>query len=118
MLKSGHAKAEEARRKAHSQFNKPKTKEGKGLSEYEKARQATAAKTARLRALRLEKEAADRESAAQAAAAKGRPSKAGRAVRNEAPAETEVDEVEPELGGEPNFVDDSEPEDKSRFIDG
>lgn len=63
MMKSVRAKADEARRKAQAKFAKPKSQEGKGLSEYEKAKLATAAKTARLRALRLEKEAAERETA-------------------------------------------------------
>ena len=40
------------------------------MSEYDQRRKAELEKTARLRALRLAKEAADREAAAQAAAAK------------------------------------------------
>jgi len=63
-MNSGNVKADEARRRAQAQFAKPKAAEAKGLSEYEKAKRATAAKTARLRALRLEKEAAERDAVA------------------------------------------------------
>ena len=100
MTKSGYAKAEEARRKAHAQFAKPKSQEGKGLSDYEKAKQATAAKTARLRALRLEKEAADRASGAKPTkAVKGKGAVASR-VEDEDADETVEDAVEL---GEPGF---------------
>lgn len=121
-MKSGHGKAEEARRKAHAQFNKPKANDGKGVSDYEKAKQATAAKTARLRTLRLEREAADRDVAAQAVAAGGKPPKAAKAARAAVPDEVDDDdddsgESEPEIGAEPQFGADPEQESQSRFDD-
>jgi len=119
-MKSGHGKAEEARRKAHAQFNKPKGHDAKGLSDYEKAKLATAAKTARLRAQRLEKEAADRDLAAQVVAAGGKPPKATKASRATAADEAEEDDAEgsePEIGAEPEFGADTEREPESRFID-
>ncbi len=93
-MKSGN-KAEEARRRAHAQFAKPKAGEAKGLSDYEKAKRATAAKTERLRALRLEKEAAEREVAEKAVAAGAKPPKKAKARRETAVEEEEV-EVEAE----------------------
>jgi hypothetical protein len=69
MLKPGGARAEEARRKAQEQFAKVKQRDAEALKEREKIQAADAAKTARLRALRLAKEAADEAAAAQAAAA-------------------------------------------------
>lgn len=102
-MKSGNVKAEEARRRAHAQFAKPKAAEAKGLSDYEKAKRATAAKTARLRALRLEKEAAERETVGD------KPTKKAKAARREsaadaeeADAESDMD-VEREIGTEPRF---------------
>ncbi|MDX9860189.1 MAG: hypothetical protein RBS99_04650 [Rhodospirillales bacterium] len=91
-MKSGN-KAEEARRRAHAQFAKAKAGEPKGLSDYEKAKRATAAKTVRLRALRLEKEAAEREVAEKAVAAGAKPPKKSKASR----AETAADEEEMEV---------------------
>lgn len=58
----------ESQRRAEAQFNKKKTV--KTPAEANTAQQAEAEKTARLRALRLAKEAADKDSAARAAAAK------------------------------------------------
>jgi|GEM_PF-6290016 hypothetical protein len=113
-MKSGN-KAEEARRKAHAQFAKPKAGEAKGLSDYEKAKRATAAKTARLRALRLEKEAADRETTEKAVAAGGKPpkkTKAGRreTVADEEEVDTEADTEHEREIGEPRFEEGGESE--------
>jgi hypothetical protein len=58
----------ESRRRAAAQFNKGKTV--KPQAETNTGQQAEAEKTARLRALRLAKEAADKDSATRAAAAK------------------------------------------------
>jgi len=70
MLMPGRTKAEEARRRAQDEFAKVKKREAKVLSDREKARNARLEKTARLRDLRLEKEAADREAAERLAADK------------------------------------------------
>ncbi|MBE0533728.1 MAG: hypothetical protein IH626_23135 [Rhodospirillales bacterium] len=104
-------KAEEARRRAHAQFAKPKAGEAKGLSDYEKAKRATAAKTVRLRALRMEKEAADREVAEKAAAAGVKPPKKTKAARSETVADEEDVEVDAEHEreiGEPQFEEGGE----------
>lgn len=101
-------KAEEARRRAHAQFAKPKAGEAKGLSDYEKAKRATAAKTVRLRALRMEKEAADREVAEKALAAGVKPPKKTKARRETAVEEDEVEveaDTEHEEIDEPHFGD-------------
>jgi hypothetical protein len=58
----------ESRRRAEEQFHTRKTVNRQ--AETNTAQQAEAEKTARLRALRLAKEAADRESAARVASAK------------------------------------------------
>ncbi|WP_316978437.1 hypothetical protein [Shumkonia mesophila] len=111
-MKSGH-KAEEARRRAHAQFAKPKAGEAKGLSDYEKAKRVTAAKTVRLRALRLEKEAADREVAEKAVAAGVKPPKKTKAGRSEPVVEEEDAEADAEGEreiGEPHFEEGGESE--------
>ena len=56
--------------KAEGKFTKVQEQERKALKERDKERQAANEQIARLKALRLAKEAADREVAAQAAAAK------------------------------------------------
>jgi hypothetical protein len=58
----------ESRRRAEEQFNRKKTV--KPQAEANTAQRAEAEKTARLRALRLAKEAADKDSAARVSAAK------------------------------------------------
>ncbi len=63
MLKSGRSRAEE-------QFAATRKKDKQALKEKEKARQDRAEHVARLRALRLAKEAADKKAADKAAAEK------------------------------------------------
>jgi hypothetical protein len=73
MAKSPALNSEEARRKAEDRFRKAKQREGEAQTAYEelaKHQKAEAAKTGRLRALRLAKEAADAEEARRAAEAK------------------------------------------------
>ncbi len=57
-------RAEEARRRAQEHFSKAQERESAFVREREKAEAAQAAKTARLRALRLAKEEEDRRNAA------------------------------------------------------
>ena len=59
----------EARRKAEERLAVIKGQNAKALEDYSKLRQIEAAKTARLRALRLAKEAADKEASGNAPAA-------------------------------------------------
>lgn len=73
MAKSPALNSEEARRKAEDRFRKAKQREGEAQTAYEelaKHQKAEAAKTDRLRALRLAKEAADAEEARRQAEAK------------------------------------------------
>lgn len=73
MAKSPALSSEEARRKAEDRFRKAKQREGDAQSAYDelaKHQKAEAAKTDRLRALRLAKEAADAEDARRQAEAK------------------------------------------------
>jgi hypothetical protein len=56
----------EARRKAEERLAIVKAQNAKALEDYAKLRQAEVAKTARLRALRLAKEAAEKEGASRA----------------------------------------------------
>jgi hypothetical protein len=63
-MKPEGSRADEARRKAQGIFGKKDQQESGFFKELEKANAASAAKTAKLRALRLAKEAADREAAA------------------------------------------------------
>jgi hypothetical protein len=68
---------EEARRRAEARFAKTKQRDQDAQTAYEelaKHQRAEAAKTERLRALRLAKEAAEAEVAARAAAAKAQAS--------------------------------------------
>ncbi|HEX4113798.1 MAG TPA: hypothetical protein VH020_14795 [Stellaceae bacterium] len=67
MLESKRNKAESARRNASDKFARLAEREAEFWREKEKRLSADAAKTARLRALRLGKEAADRETQANAA---------------------------------------------------
>ena len=64
------ARAAEKRRKSQEQLAKVKQRDADALREREKAQAADAAKTVRLRTLRLAKEAADKSAAEQAAAEK------------------------------------------------
>ncbi len=68
MLNSRRLRDEEARRKAQEHFDKVKHHDAEIVKEREKLQQADAEKTARLRALRLAKEAADKAAAAVAGA--------------------------------------------------
>jgi hypothetical protein len=69
-MASNRLQSEETRRKAHEKFAKSEQRAKTVLSERHKAIAAVAAKSARLRALRLAKEAADNEAAAKKAAEK------------------------------------------------
>jgi hypothetical protein len=73
-----HHTADPARRRTKDSLMKTKHAQVNAASHVAEARQAEAAKTARLRALRLAKEAADREAAALAAAAAPPKKRAGR----------------------------------------
>jgi hypothetical protein len=70
MLKPNQARIEEARKKAHDLWVQGKAKDAEIVKEREKAFTAQAEKTARLRALRLAREAADLEAAARQPAKK------------------------------------------------
>lgn len=70
MMKSREVRDEAARRKAQDQFAKVKQRDAEALKDREKVQAAEAAKTARLRALRLAKEAIDKEAADKEAAEK------------------------------------------------
>jgi hypothetical protein len=77
---SRDARNEEARRRAQEKFAKVQQREAETLKEKQQVFAAIAAKTARLRALRLAKERSDKEAAERAAAARGG-SRAGRAAK-------------------------------------
>lgn len=77
MMKSETRRDEAARSKAQAQFAKVKQRDAEALHDRERSQAADAAKTARLRALRLAKEAADKL-AAEAAAAEAKPTKTRR----------------------------------------
>jgi hypothetical protein len=70
MMKSREVRDEAARRKAQDQFAKVKQRDADALKDREKVQAAEAAKTARLRALRLAKEAIDKDTAEKEAAEK------------------------------------------------
>ena len=70
MADSGNSRADQARRKAQEQFSAVKRRDDEARKNRDSALAAALAKTERLRALRLEKEAADRAAAAEAAAKK------------------------------------------------
>lgn len=61
---------EEARRKAEDKFTKAKKRDARLVKEQSKSQQALDDKVARLKALRLAKEAADKQAAAQEAVVK------------------------------------------------
>ncbi len=75
MLKSARSRAEE-------QFTATQKKDRQALNEKEKARQEEAENVARLRALRLAKEAADKKAAEKAAAKNKKPSRLPQAHRS------------------------------------
>ena len=74
MLKSAKSRAEE-------RFAATQKKDKQALNEKEKARQEEAENVARLRALRLAKEAADKKAAEKAAAKNKKPSRLPQAHR-------------------------------------
>ena len=63
-MSSDRARAEEAQRNARNYFSKDKQQQSAAQIERSKSDAAEVAKTARLRALRLAKEATDREAVA------------------------------------------------------
>lgn len=63
-MRRADERAAEARRQAEAVWRESRKREAERLSEKEKERQASAMKTARLRELRLAKEAADKALAA------------------------------------------------------
>jgi hypothetical protein len=73
MLKPTEARAEEARKKARELFANDRAKEQAVVKEREKAFATEAAKTERLKALRLARDAADAAAAEAEPAAKPRP---------------------------------------------
>jgi hypothetical protein len=70
MVDTGSSRADMARRKAQEKFAAVKRRDAEARKDRDKVVAATVAKTERLRALRLAKEAADREAAAAAPPAK------------------------------------------------
>jgi hypothetical protein len=70
MDQTSNVRRDEARRRAEEKLSKTKQRESEAVRQKEQAATAVANKTARLRALRLAKEAADKETAARAAAEK------------------------------------------------
>lgn len=84
------SKKQQAYRKAANQFARAEERETNFRAEQAKAKAADDAKTARLRALRLAKEAADREIAAAETAARG-PDKP--ATGKAAPAKRKVQKI-------------------------
>lgn len=105
MISSRETRREDARRRAHDKFTVAKQREDDALSVRMKATAAVAAKTARLRALRLTKEALDKETADRAAAEKAQlnaerlAKKASGTRRGPAKKETEATEPEVESTG-------------------
>jgi len=92
MYKRGPRDAAAARREAQALWSKQeKERDAKARKEKEKEQEAGVLKTARLRELRLAKEAADKEAAKAAAAPP-----AGRAVRRPGPAIPQRPEKEEE----------------------
>jgi len=58
MLRPTEAKAEEARKKAHDLFQRDRAKDAEAVKEREKAFEVQSQKTAKLKALRLARDAA------------------------------------------------------------
>ena len=80
MIESKRDRIESAKRTAGEKFARVAAREAEFWREKEKRDQAVAAKTARLRALRLAKEAEDRETRAREAALKRAAADANRAA--------------------------------------
>jgi hypothetical protein len=80
-MQSKPQRGEESRRRAEEQFKATKRANAKTVKAGDAAQQAEAAKTMRLRALRLAKEAADKDVANREAAAKAARSEPRRRVR-------------------------------------
>ncbi len=85
-MEFGTSKNAETRRRAEEKFAKAKQREQDVLSIQRQAQQAEAAKFQRLRALRLAKEAADKDAVVPADAAE-KPKPATRARRPKSPVE-------------------------------
>jgi hypothetical protein len=75
MADMGNSRADQARRKAQEQFAAVKRRDAEARKSRDSTAAAAVAKTARLRALRLEKEAADRAAAAAEPAPKKAPAR-------------------------------------------
>jgi hypothetical protein len=73
MLRASEIRNQEARRKAQEQLAKIKQRDAAALQEARKAQRAEDDKTARLRVLRLAREAADKEAAADKAVQAAKP---------------------------------------------
>jgi hypothetical protein len=78
MLRPTEAKAEEARKKAHDLFQRDRAKDAEAVKEREKAFEVQSAKTAKLKALRLARDAAAAAVVVEKPAAK-KPKKAAKA---------------------------------------
>jgi hypothetical protein len=81
MLRPAEAKAEEARKKARDLFQRDRAKDAEVIKEREKAFTVQSEKTAKLKALRLARDAA--AEAAAATAEKPAPKKAKKAAKAE-----------------------------------
>jgi hypothetical protein len=79
-MASNRVRSEESRQRAQEKFVQREQREKDAASDRNKAFAAVAAKSARLRALRLAKEAADKE-AAEKAASERKPAKRAAAAR-------------------------------------
>ncbi|GAB2176898.1 hypothetical protein [Dongia sp. agr-C8] len=77
MLKPTEAKAEEARKKARELFQRDRAKDVEIVKERERAFDAQSQKTAKLKALRLARDAAQQAAAETAPPAKKKARKAG-----------------------------------------
>jgi hypothetical protein len=88
-MNTGGFRAEEARRKSQERLAADRQRGVQALKDRDKAMVAEAAKTKRLRALRLAKEAADKESADRAATVKAA-GKTRTTPRSDGPAEAKA----------------------------
>jgi hypothetical protein len=79
MLRPTEAKAEEARKKAHDLFQRDRAKDAEAVKEREKAFEVQSAKTAKLKALRLARDAAAAAVVVEKPAATKKPKKAAKA---------------------------------------
>jgi hypothetical protein len=87
-MNTGGFRAEEARRKSQERLAADRQRGAQALKDRDKAAVAEAAKTQRLRALRLAKEAADKETADRAATNKA-------AAKPKSPRQPKSGETEP-----------------------